>query len=239
MQPLANLVAKLSDAQRAELRGTELQTTECAAEKRDGAAAIPRSQVMKRSAHLNQRLEETLFRFGESEPDALPMFMGLEKLLRAIAAQPLSQAAGSPVESCAHVQTRWRVLHVRSKPDPGGCTPLLCKEVCWFQQSTELISPQISPPVELSRRVVSTKNLQAIPERCDPVHQLKNMQKLRNLLEGHPIRACKSLRLQIIASLCAKIPPISIVRQTTKKPANGRQIFRQIGGEPPRLRRAQ
>ena len=46
------------------------------------SAPIAAAVVMKRNSDLNQPLQKNLFRFGLTQPEFLPDFMGLKKLVR-------------------------------------------------------------------------------------------------------------------------------------------------------------
>ncbi len=55
-------------------------------------------EVVKCRGHLNQRLEESLFRFLGLQPHALPMFVCKEELLGPIAPQAFSKLSAIPIQ---------------------------------------------------------------------------------------------------------------------------------------------
>lgn len=122
------MIAKEDDIQAAKLRRAAIEAAQGSGEQRDGATWIARLEMVKGRGDLNERLKEALFRFAQGEPDALPVFVGLEEACGAIAVKAFGEQACGPVKCGFH----WRKNKGRRW---GHQRPLTCVQISGLRLS--------------------------------------------------------------------------------------------------------
>jgi hypothetical protein len=113
LQPLARFFAQLRKVDTAERRRKGFEPTQNTSQQRNSSAYVSGLQMMKGRGDLNQRLQKSFLRLLQSQPYALPVFVGKPEFPVSIAANALRQRAGLPVER-HNVSIRHRSL----KPSP-------------------------------------------------------------------------------------------------------------------------
>lgn len=70
---------------------TKFDPSQRSSQQRNGSIGIPGIEVVEGRCRLNQRLQKTLFRFLQCQPDALPMLVGKKEFRVTVAIQALGK----------------------------------------------------------------------------------------------------------------------------------------------------
>ena len=97
-QPSLDLFPERTYRDVLEIRGTTCETGKSRQQQGPRAPQVPLFEVVERCGQLNHALQKSLFRILAPQPDTLPVFVGLEEFLIAIAPQTLGQCPLAPVK---------------------------------------------------------------------------------------------------------------------------------------------
>lgn len=115
-KPSANILTQRTCGDTPKGSRTKFEPSQRSSQQRDGSIGISRVEVVKCRRRLNQRLQETLLRLFQLQPNLFPMLVGKEKFRVPVAIEAFRQRSGIPVKG--HI---FSIDFVVGLPSPMPC----------------------------------------------------------------------------------------------------------------------